>query len=372
MKDYQTPFQRQLNKAIADLGGMHNAHLHLDRAGTLEERYLTVESDPVLNRSDISLHEKHHLIYQVHSGPAYEDDDLRRRINFYLDHMSDVGTRRADSLVDVTNDGLGNRAMRLMLSIAEQRQDIELNVAAYSPFGFRDDEPQRWRLFEEASKQCQFIAALPEADDRLEYPAHIGFQEHMLRCLDLAKGQKKMLHVHLDQRNDPREDGTEQLIEVLDNNPSISADNDEAWIWAVHMISPTTYEDDRFQRLLDGLLRHRIGLICCPSAAIGMRQLRPLRTPTDNSIPRVLEYLDAGVPVRIASDNIADICSPSTTADLRDEVFVLSAALRFYHVQTLAKLACGMRLDEDERGLIAEHLKKNAAQVQSVTSRPVA
>lgn len=368
MRDYQTPFQRQLNAAIAELGGMHNAHLHLDRAGTLEEQYLTVENQSVLSRSDISLHEKHHLIYQVHSGPAYEQHDLNRRINFYLDHMHAVGTRRADSLVDVTSDGLGDRAMQLMLDIAEQRDDIELNVAAYSPFGFRDDEPQRWRLFEEASKRCQFIAALPEADDQLEYPAHIGFKEHLLRCLDLASAQDKMLHVHLDQRNDPREDGTEQLIEVLDSNPSISAGEGEPWIWAVHMISPTTYDDDRFQRLVEGLKKHRIGLVCCPSAAIGMRQIRPIRTPTDNSIPRVLEYLDAGIPVRLASDNIADICSPSTTADLRDEVFVLSAALRFYHVGILAKLACGQVLNDDERTLISEHLNNNAQQVAAVMS----
>jgi hypothetical protein len=94
-----------------------------------------------------------------------------------------------------------------------------------------------------------------------------------------------------------------------------------------------------------------------------MRQLRPLASPTFNSIPRILELLAAGVHVRLGSDNIADICSPSTTADLMDEVFMLSAAIRFYHIGILAKLAAGQKLDADERAMVAEHLRKNDEEI---------
>ena len=69
--------------------------------------------------------------------------------------------------------------------------------------------------------------------------------------------------------------------------------------------------------------------------------------------------LAAGVHVRLGSDNIADICSPSTTANLVDEIFILSAALRFYHTEILAKLATGLRLDDAERGFVKSHLTKN-------------
>ena len=106
-----------------------------------------------------------------------------------------------------------------------------------------------------------------------------------------------------------------------------------------------------------------VGLITCPSAAIGMRAFRPIMTPTYNSIPRVLEMLASGVHVRVGSDNIADICSPSTTPDITDELFILSAALRFYHPSILAKLGAGQRLDDKDREFVAEHLAKNEEEI---------
>ena len=72
------------------------------------------------------------------------------------------------------------------------------------------------------------------------------------------------------------------------------------------------------------------------------------------------------MPVRLASDNIADLCSPSTTADLADEVFILSAALRFYHCDILAKLACGVPLTDADRGLVTAHLAENQRAIEKV------
>jgi len=136
-------------------------------------------------------------------------------------------------------------------------------------------------------------------------------------------------------------------------------------VWAIHMISPSTYDEPRFNRLVDGLLECNIGVISCPSAALGMRQYRPLLTPTYNSIPRLLEMIAAGVHVRLGSDNVADICSPSTTANLIDEIFILSAALRFYHPGILAKLAAGLKLDDGERSFVKNHLAKNNLEIEN-------
>lgn len=340
---------------------MHNAHLHLDRAGTIDQYYLPQNS--ILENSYVSLHEKHALINQLHNGPAYETADLEQRISESLDIMVACNTRRADSLVDVTADRVGLSALQSMKRIQTTRAaEIELKIGAYTPLGFRDDEPERWELFEQGASQADFIAALPEADDSIDYPQHIGFEEHCRRTLELASNRGCMLHVHTDQRNDPRENGTERLLQVISES-GIKAASGEPWIWAVHMISPSTYEEARFERLVDGMLAYNVGLICCPSAAIGMRQFRPLVTPTYNSIPRVLELLAAGVQVRLASDNIADICSPTTTANLIDEVFVLSAALRFYHIDILATLACGQALNREQQSFIKDHLAHNDLEI---------
>lgn len=355
---------RRLDSAIRELGGMFNAHLHLDRAGTLDEVYMESIGHRILEASYVSLHKKHSLITNLHLGRAYQKEDFYQRVNAYLDEMVAVKTMRADTLVDVTADNIGLTAMNWMLDIKRQRAgQIDLRVGAYSPFGFDDAEPGRWELMVQGARETDFIAALPEADDTREYPTHIGFHEHCLRTLRLARELNKPLHVHVDQRNEPSESGTEQLIEAMREERGPVSATGEPMVWAVHLISPSTYDDERFKRMVDGMMECNIGVITCPSAAIGMRQYRPIQTPTYNSIPRILEMLVAGVHVRMGSDNIADICSPSTTADLVDEVFVLSAALRFYHPEILAKLAAGRQLDDIDRQFIRDHLQKNDEEI---------
>lgn len=369
MYNYQSnnPFYTALIEEISRLGGMLNAHLHLDRAGTLDDKYMSHGNHQVLSNSYISLHEKHHLIHYLHTGPAYDESDLKARVNSALDEMVACNTRRADTMVDVTADNLGLFAINILHEIKQQRIDeIELQLAAYSPFGFNDNEPEHWEIFTKGVEVSDFIGALPEADDTDEYPDHIGFNEHCRRVLELAKTHNKPVHVHTDQRNEPSENGTERLIECVKQYGSIESDNGKPMIWAVHMISPSTYEESRFQNMVNGLLECNIGVICCPSAAIGMRQIRPINTPTYNSIPRILELLKSGVHVRLASDNIADICSPSTTANLIDEIFILSAGIRFYHIGILAKLACGITLDSSDRDIITKHLQQNDEEVAKI------
>ena len=63
--------------------------------------------------------------------------------------------------------------------------------------------------------------------------------------------------------------------------------------------------------------------------------------------------------------------SPSTTADLIDEVFILSAAVRFYHIDILAKLAAGKTLDERERAIVKDHLTRDQIEIDKVLSESV-
>jgi cytosine/adenosine deaminase-related metal-dependent hydrolase len=371
-----TPFYRRLEAAIAELGGMFNAHLHLDRYGTLDDRYLAEVRHRVLHTSHVSLKKKHSLLGVLHTGPAYERDDLRARVNEALDTMVACGTRRADTLVDVTADRVGLSALEHMQEIKRERaHEIELRIGAYTPLGFVDCEPERWEVFEEGARRADFLAALPEADDVDDYPDHIGFEECCRRMLELAAELGRPLHVHTDQRVEPSERGTERLLDVMRLYGAPDLGGDEPAVWAVHMVSPTTYDAKRFDALVAGLVERSVGVIVCPSAALGMRQLRPLMTHRDNSIPRVLELLVSGVHVRLASDNIADICSPSTTADLIDEVLVLSAAIRYYDVAVLARIAAGQRLSAREIDAVRSHLEKNEAEIakalDATLARPV-
>ena len=351
----QTPFFRELGKAVASRGGLFNAHLHLDRAGTLET---------VAAKSSLSLASKHGLIPAIHESPEYEPEKLRARVEFYLDQIVLAGTVRAQTLVDVTADRVKLSALETFLELKRTYSGrLDLQVGAYSPLGFKASEPERWELLLAGARAADFIGSLPERDDQIDYPDHIGFDEHCLRVIALSQELKKRVHIHVDQRNDPREDGTERVIRAA-KQVGVSPDRgEEPMIWLVHVISPSTYDEPRFQATLAALIELNIGIICCPSAALSMRQLRPIATPTYNSIARLLEILAAGIHVRLGSDNICDIASPAGTCDLLNEIFVLSNALRYYDIDILSSLAAGIRLDTRQRARIKEHLAADDIEV---------
>lgn len=366
----QHPWFIRLMSEVKVLGGCFNAHLHLDRADTLDDQYFEHVGLKPLQKSFISLQKKHSLIHDVHTGPAYEKEDLQNRVNRNIDLMLQCNTVRADTMVDVTNDNVQLSALETLREIRDKRKgEIDLRIASYTPLGFRDDQPERWDIFAKGAQFADFIGALPEADDHDDYPYHIGFEESCRRVLELAKDVNKMVHFHTDQRNLDSEKGTELVAEAVEKYGAPVSEDGTPMIWAIHAISPTTYSEGRFNALLEKLKALNIGIVCCPSAALGMRQIRRQMSPTDNSIPRVLEYLKAGVHVRIGSDNIGDICSPSTTADMFDELLVLSAALRFYHPGILAKLGAGQMIDDKDRELISAHLEENTNAINKVYAK---
>ena len=364
-----TPYFEQLTKRIEALGGLFNAHLHIDRIGTYGPT-LDLLNQAESGASHLSLAQKHALIPMVHDSPDYDPESLENRVDHYVGLMADLGTTRADTVVDVTTDRVGMTALDALLSIRDRRSNqIDFRVGAYSPLGFRDDEPDRWRLLEEAAARANFLGSLPERDDTGRYPDHIGFTEHCRRMLALAAKLGRQVHIHVDQQNWGEEDGTECVIRVARELGLGDRANEEPLIWLVHVISPSAYNADRFDAMLDGLVELNIGVICCPSAALSMRQYRPVSSPTHNSIARVLEMLAAGVHVRIGSDNICDITSPAGTIDLVDEIFVLTNAVRYYDIDIMARIAAGQRLGDSERDRIAKHLANDAEEVTSALSR---
>lgn len=362
---FTSPYFEQLKIKVDALGGYWNGHLHLGRVNTYDNRYLRADEAQVSTASHISLKEKHALIEKLHAGPAYDEAEYKRRIAQGTEVLIGCGTARADTVVDVTADRVGLNALEWMMDHAASiKNDMILRAASYNPMGFKDSAPERWRLFEEGAKRSDFIGALPEKDEHADYPDHIGYEESCARVLDLARRLGKMVQVHTDQRNDPEENGTERLLDVMRRDGAVQgSDHGGPMVWAVHVISPAAYDEPRWQRLVEGLLEFNVGVIVAPSAALGMRQLRNRMAPTHNSIARVLELAAAGVPIRLGSDNVCDMLSPSSTLDLMSEVYCLTAALRFYEQDILAKLATGTALDDADRERLQDHLAKDAAEI---------
>lgn len=357
-------FFGQLYDRIAALGGFYNSHLHLDRSGTLDATRQILSDRERGRESQLSLSAKHSLIPAIHASPCYDRPVMAERVNAVLDLMVEAGTTRAATVVDTTCDRVGMDGLELFLHLKRERAaTLRLEVGAYSPLGFRDDEPERWDMLMAGAQIADFVGLLPERDDRQRYPAHIGFEECCRRGLRLGAGLGKPVHVHVDQMNHPSENLSERLVEVFRRLDMPVHRGEAPWVWLVHVISPSTYEDRRFEKLVESLVELNIGVICCPSAAISMRQYRTTLTPTGNSIARVLEMLAAGVHVRIGSDNICDITSPAGTPDLLHELYVLCNAVRYYDLDLLAKLGAGLPLDAAERERLERHLLDDRAEI---------
>ena len=369
----ETPFFAELRSRIAGLGGAFNAHLHLDRSGTYHATLdlLAAAEDAKTETSHLSLSAKHAIIPLVHASHCYDEVELAARVSGYLDMIVAAGATRADTLVDVTSDRVGDTALDQFLALKNSFQNsLDLRVGAYSPLGFTDSEPQRWELLENAAQRADFLGGLPERDDKSDYPDHIGFDEFCRRILLLSMETNKPIHIHADQKNFPLEDGSERIVKAMkDVGMNSASAGNEPMVWLVHVISPSAYPESRFQQLLESFVEHNVGLICCPSAAISMRQIREIMSPTFNSIARVLDLLAAGVQVRIGSDNICDITSPAGTPDLVDEIFVLCNAVRFYDLDILAKLGAGKSLSAEETARIREHLDRDKAEAQRMIDR---
>lgn len=369
MRRARSPYVENLHRMIMGSGGYFNAHLHLDRAGTYDAtlKLLGLGND---SASHLSLSKKHSIIPLIHASDCYEPRQLEQRVQGIVDLLVANGTTRADTVVDVTADRVGLTALESLGRIRERMKGkLDLRLAAYSPLGFRDDEPRRWSLLEEGAAIADFIGGLPERDDQADYPEHIGYDVCCRRLLELSARLGKAIHIHVDQLNHPSDDGAERVVRLVREMGLGVPRGQEPKIWLIHVISPSTYDEARFQPLLTELASLNIGVICCPSAALSMRQIRPTLTPTFNSIARVLEMLAAGVQVRIGSDNLCDITSPAGTVDLMDEIFVLANALRFYDSEVLALIAAGKPLPEAARLRVADHLVHDQAHVARIAEK---
>ena len=350
------------------MGGHFNAHLHLDRAGTYQATVELLQGTDISNGAALPIAAKHSLIHLIHDSSCYDPPQLASRLVPYLERMVACGTRRADTVIDVTTDRVGLSALQTFNELKQRFKDrMDLRIGAYSPFGFRDDEPERWSLLTQGAEQSDFIGLLPERDGKELYPDHIGFYESCRRAILLAHQMGKNIHIHTDQANHCDQSETELIASLVDEIGLATDRDTEPFIWLIHVISPSTYDEPRFVALAQKIAEMNIGLICCPSAAISMRQYRSIHSPTYNCIARVLEFLAAGVWVRLGSDNVCDITSPMGTDDLMDEVAVLGNAIRFYDEGVLARIAAGQRLSVPEIARVKAHLALDAEFVEAFT-----
>jgi cytosine/adenosine deaminase-related metal-dependent hydrolase len=352
---------------VESYGGFDNAHGHLCRADTVTREYLDHIYTSPLEAASLPLSAKQNMTGNLHDGKAYTEENLRVRMAAVIERLISYGTTRFCTCIDVTPDigEDGQLAFRIAAELKEQYAGrIAIEIGPMPIFGFKRGT-ERWNVFAKAAEKADFVALLPEKDDysgRSDRDGKIGYREHLREGINLARALHKPVQIHVDQANDPRENGTEILIEGLKGwveQPKISG-HDGPTIWLIHDISSAAYAEDRYAYHLNWLVDLFLGVICCPTAALSMRQLRAINCPTHNSIARVLELCKCGVPVLFGSDNICDIYVPQSDGDMLTEMKVLGHAVRLAIPHVLAKLAAGIPLNEVDRSTIGEVLYQDS------------
>ena len=181
-------------------------------------------------------------------------------------------------------------------------------------------------LYESITAKADIAGGLPSKDRPNEL-------QHYEVLFSVAKNQKKPLHIHIDQENNPNERDTETLIEQTLKHGY------EGRVTAIHSIStsaqPKTYRTEIYKKLADA----GIAVVVCPSAALAMRQLDQFTAPVHNSIANVPEMLENGVLVGLGVDNVYDFYQPFVDGDMWTELRMLQEACRYYNFDDLVNIA---------------------------------
>lgn len=352
--------------------GWCDYHVHLDRAYTFDDTFFAHEGG--LNEYiDAPLSVKQSAVGVVHRGQAYKVESLYSRMSNVIDQKIAAGEVFLNAIIDCSPD-IEGRAFECALNLREvYKGKIEINVGAYSIFGFETFGSEYQLHLESLAPRAQFLVGLPERDDNSRKP--IGFDGHLAVLLDLAYDLQIPLQVHVDQTGDPDENGTERLIEAVYWQSLRVPKDKRPKIWAVHVLSPSSYDEDRFWKMVAGLKKNDIGVIVCPRAVLSNQQLRSIKVPMHNSIARVREFLLAGVDVRFGTDNVVDLFmatpkSPLLSREIGSEFGVLQDVIRFYDETVIDKVAKGEDLNQTDLARVERSLKGDYARTGWFGQRP--
>lgn len=316
-------FFAEVNKIGA---GMVNCHAHLDRAGTLT---------PEIWQQASALMEKKWLIMRdIKTNYCQNPDNFKKRVRNYIDYQIEQGIVACRTHVDADSI-VKMKVVEMMVELRkEYKNNFTLQLVAHPIEGFLNEDntghcQNKLNLFEKACDLCDVVGGLPSRDRQITN----GAEKHCDIIFSIAKNLGKDLDVHIDQENNPLEKDTELFLKKT---------REYGWegnITIIHGISLAAQPENYRKTIYKEMESCGVNVICCPRAAIGMKQHYEKTGPIHNSIAPVVELLEAGVNVSIGTDNISDIFIPNSDGTLFDEINLLADAVREYNLETLAKIA---------------------------------
>ncbi len=302
-----------LLKKIKKQGGWVSAHNHLDKA------YLVKPGD--LSLAYLSLQKKWDLIDELKKTQTVQQ--IYDRMAYGLEQQLAQGVTALGTFIDV-DPLIKDKAMKAADKVRERyKSQIDLVFINQTVKGVMDQEARKW--FDEAAQFVDIIGGLPGKDKGRE-------AEHLDILLSTAKRRQQMIHVHVDQFNDPNEEETALLVrKTIEHNM-------QGKVVGVHGISIAAHSLEYRQKLYKDMVEAKVMMVACPTAWIDHRRREDL-VPSHNAVTPVDEMVPAGITVAIGPDNIADYYKPFTDGDMWTELRFLLEACHYYDLEELVKIA---------------------------------
>lgn len=289
-------------------------HLHIDKSLTLNTERLRL--------SQTHMTEKWELMRDIKNN--YTEDDLKRRMLLTTTRLVDQGCYNIRTHIDV-DQIVGLLPMQVAVDVKSywKNKGVNLQIGTQLLEPLKID--QNRKLLYEAAEMADFIGCLPSREGRdADYHLDIVFSK--------AKELNKDVEIHTDQLNIPDEKETEMVCDFV-----------EKYGWegktrAIHCISLACHPIEYQIKIAKRLAELNIGVICCPSAAIGMTQHSEYSAPIHNSIAPVRILKENGVRVSLGIDNVEDLFVPFCNADIQFELRLLAESTRIYDIDMLTEI----------------------------------
>lgn len=306
------PKQIILDKIKAN-GGWVNAHAHIDRAYTVDEKLYKLANK--------LRHEK--WILNTDLRKASTVPQVYDRMARALELMISQGVYAIGSFVDI-DPFMKDKAIKAAQKIkALYKKQIKIKFINHSSYGILTKETRDW--FEIGTDFADIIGGMVKAN-----------QEDKDKYLDIilqtAKSKGKMIHVHVDEENSSSEKETELLAKKTIEHGM------KGKVVGIHGISINCHPKKYREKLYKLMKEANLMMIACPISWLNSRRSEEL-TPTHNPTTPADEMVEGGITVGIGTDNIADLFMPYNDGNLWNDLRALMEMNRLYDIDELVKIA---------------------------------
>ncbi len=303
----------QILSKIAKNGGWVNAHAHIDRSFTIDEKLYKLANS--------KRHEKWILNTELRKDSTIPQ--IYDRMAKALELMIAQGVSSVGSFIDVDPFTKEKAILAGQKAREKYKSQITIKFINHSSYGILTKETRQW--FEVGADFADIIGGMVKAN-----------QEEKDKYLDIilktAKDKSKMVHVHVDEENTPEEKETELLAKKTIEHSL------QGKVVGIHGISINCHPKDYRDGLYKLMKEAELMMIACPISWLNSRRTEEL-TPTHNPTTPVDELVAAAITVGIGGDNIADLFMPYNDGNMWNDLRVLMEMNRLYDIEKIVEIA---------------------------------